>query len=90
MGTEGFVLYDSSLMKDYQDRGWHGIPFYKLAQEAGSVKTANIVAIGAMMEKVPVVSLDSFAKVIAGRFSPAVAELNMQAVKCGMAAARSL
>lgn len=85
----GHVLYDSSLMQDYSDRGWKGVPFYKIAQEAGSIKAANIVAIGAMIEMVSVISLESFIQVIQKRFKPEIAELNIRAIKKGMEAVKA-
>ena len=84
------VLYDSSLMKDYSDKGWQGVPFYQTALSLGSVKMANFVAIGAMIEKVPLVTFESMAKTIRKKFPPKIAELNIEAMRRGMEAIRML
>lgn len=83
------VLYDSSLMKEIKADSWYGLPFYQIAMSLGSVKTANLVAIGAMLEKVPMVSVDSIIKVIRNKFSADVAEMNIKAVYRGIDAAKS-
>lgn len=82
------VLYDSSLMKDYGDKGWQGLPFYQTALSLGSVKMANLVAIGAMIENVSPVTFASMAKTIRKKFAPKVADLNIEAMRRGMEAVR--
>jgi 2-oxoglutarate ferredoxin oxidoreductase subunit gamma len=77
------VLYDSSLMKHYSNKGWYGLPFYQMAMKLGSAKMANLVAIGAMIAKVPVVSFDSMAQVIRKKFKPELAVLNIKAMQYG-------
>lgn len=88
--TAAPVLYDWGMMKNCDNLGWQGIPFHKVAQELGYPKMANLVAIGAMIEKVPVVSFESLAEVIKQRFSPSIAEINISAVRTGMKMAKNL
>ena len=88
--TTAHVLYDSSLMKDYTDKGWYGLPFFQTACDLGSAKAANLVAIGAMLEKVPAITFASLEQIIRQKFKPAIAEMNIQAVQHGMAAMKAI
>jgi Pyruvate/2-oxoacid:ferredoxin oxidoreductase gamma subunit len=54
-----------------------------MAMKLGSAKMANLVAIGAMIAKVPVVSFDSMAQVIRKKFKPELAVLNIKAMQYG-------
>ncbi|WP_178601495.1 2-oxoacid:acceptor oxidoreductase family protein [uncultured Megasphaera sp.] len=84
------VLYDCGMMKNCDALGWHGIPFHEIAQKLGSPKMANLVAIGAMIEKVPVVSFTSLTEVIRQKFKPNIADMNIEAVKVGMETAKTM
>ena len=51
---------------------------------------ANLVAIGAMIEKVPVVSFTSLTDVIRQKFKPNISDMNIEAVKVGMETAKTM
>lgn len=82
------VLYDSSMMQDCSSMGWIGMPFHAKSLELGSPKMANIIAIGALIGMVSVVSIESMEQIIRSRFKPAVAEMNIKAIHVGLEMAK--
>ena len=81
------VLYDSGLMKARSFSNWYGVPFSLIAQDLNAPRATNLVAVGAMIQTLPVVSFEALAAVANRRFAPAVAEVNIAAIKGGMKAA---
>lgn len=85
------VVFDSTLLeRDLPN--WIGIPCTAMAAELGVVKAANIVAMGAMARVRPIVSTESLEAAIRHRFKgkQRIAELNIQALRQGFAAAGAL
>lgn len=64
------------------------VPIVELAKEAGNVKTANIVALAAFVEKTKVVKMETLVKVIKDKFAakPAMLPLNLTAMEAGQKA----
>jgi len=85
------VLYDSSLLAEKSwPNNWKGVPFSLIAADLNAPKAANMAALGAIIQTVPVASLDAVAAVVERRFAPAVAKINLSAVKNGMSAAKQV
>ena len=78
------VVYDSTLVtKDLPN--WKGIPCTEIATAMNSPRSANLVALGAMLALEPVFSLDTLNAVIARNFAnkPAVANASADLVRKG-------
>ncbi len=84
------VLYDSSLMQGGRPAGWTGLPFTKLAEEAGAPKAANLAALGAMSVIVPLVSFEALDAAAEKKFKGAAAQANRAALAAGRKAAQAL
>lgn len=78
------VLYDSSLMEGRLSDQWYGIPFVRIAEELSAPRASNLVALGSLIQLVPVVRPESLFVVASRRFPPEQAERNISAIKCGM------
>lgn len=79
------VAYDSDLMDDPARPNWHGLPFTELARSLGAPKVANLVALGAGLHFRPCVSVEAVERAAREAFKPRVAEINIQAVRLGLA-----
>lgn len=64
------------------------VPIVELAEKAGSVKTANIVALAAFVAKTKVVKMETLAKVVKDKFAakPAMLPMNIKAMEAGQKA----
>lgn len=87
----GVILVNASMipiMCDRDDVDEVRVPIVELAKEAGNVKTANIVALAAFVERTKVVKMDSLIKVVKDKFAakPAMLPLNMNALEAGQKA----
>lgn len=87
----GVVLVNASMIPMACDRGdvcEVRVPIVELAKEAGSVKTANIVALAAFVEKTGVVKMATLTKVVRDKLGakPALLPLNMKALELGQKA----
>jgi len=93
----GLLLLNSSLIDprkvSRKDIEVLSIPFNETARETGNAKLANMVALGAFLEKTNLVRrasvLDSFEKVLDKRHHPLIAS-NIKAMEKGAASVRSL
>lgn len=83
------VIYDSSIMAERSFDNWLPIPCTKTAQDMGAPKSANLVALGAAYKLYPFVDFDSIVKAANKKFAPKIAELNIEAVKKGIALAEA-
>ncbi|MBI4201000.1 MAG: 2-oxoacid:acceptor oxidoreductase subunit alpha [Chloroflexi bacterium] len=88
LGERGVVLYDSSFQPEGLGRGI-GIPFDQLAKEAGDIRTANMVMMGALayLVNMPKKYLQDF---IVRRFQArgeAIVQSNFKAIESGREAA---
>lgn len=61
------------------------IPFYRLAQELGNSKAANVIALGYVAKYLPQIPLDIIAEEIANSFAkkPKLIPMNLEALKIG-------
>lgn len=83
------VVYDSSIMTERSFTNWLGIPCTSTAREMGAPKSANLVALGAVYQIYPFVDFDSIVKAANRKFAPKIAEMNIEAVKKGIALAEA-
>lgn len=83
------VVYDSSIMTERTFDNWLGIPCTKTAQDMGAPKSGNLVALGAAYQLYPFVDFDSIVKAANKKFAPKIAEMNIEAVKKGIALAEA-
>ena len=81
------VLYDSSLLTKMGFTNWIGIPFAQIARDIGSPHSANMVAIGAMVEFLPFVDVTVFEKAAVKR-NAATAEASLKAIMAGITAVK--
>lgn len=81
------VVYDSSLIQNKTKKNWYGLPFSRMAQDMGKPKSANLIALGAMIAILPVVSLSAVKAAAFRKFAPGVAESNVKAIESGFEAA---
>ena len=84
----GLVIFDSSLIPDPPDLSRVeaiGLPATTLAGTAGSVKAANLVALGAYLERTRILPEAAIASALQGKgLSSQVAALNLEALREGM------
>ncbi len=78
------VFYDSTLAKTRAGANLIGYPFTKIASDLGSAATVNIVSLGALVAKCPLVKYESLVRVIHKRFITHVAETNVKALQLGV------
>lgn len=83
------VIYDSSIMTERTFDNWIGIPCTQTAKDMGAPKSANLIALGAAYHIRPFVEFDSIVKAAEKRFAPKIAEMNIEAVKKGIALAEA-
>jgi len=84
----GLVIFDSSLIPDPPDLSRVeaiGLPATAIAGKAGSVKAANLVALGAYLERTRILPESAIASALAGKgLSPQASALNLEALRAGM------
>ena len=64
LSEDGLIFYNSSLFKPETNHKAYGIPANEIAEDLGSAKIANMVMLGALLEKIPVVSKDTVIKTL--------------------------
>lgn len=89
LDEDSILVYDSSLVKDIKESEakQYGYPITDIALELGNVKTANIIAIGIIIKKTGVVSIEAVIKVIKDQFAgkpQKVIDLNIKALNMGL------
>lgn len=86
---EGLLLVDSTLVTQTPLTRAFEIPFTRIAREKlGKAVVANIVALGAMAQLTAIVSPRSLEKALLTRAPRGSEQLNRQALKAGISAAR--
>lgn len=85
---EGFVLLNSSLIKDKVDRkdvNIEMVPLNDLALKVGSLQVANFIGLGAFLRETGIVKLNSVKKVLVDIFKekPQFVNLNWEALRTG-------
>lgn len=94
MEKGGLMLYNSSLIDitpDRQDITALGIDCNGIAEQLGNARTANMVMLGAIIQRTGVISIDSAMEALKATFGPKKEHLlpiNRQAMEAGAAAAR--
>lgn len=76
------LLYDSTLAAGRSGENYHGAAFTRLANELGQPASVNILALGALVALVPVVSVGSLQEAVRRHFGGAA---NLQALAAGAA-----
>ena len=95
MEENGLMLYNSSLIDitpDRTDINAVAIDCNGIAEQLGNSRTANMVMLGAIIEKTGVISIDSAMEALKATFGPKKEHLlpiNRQAMEAGAAAARN-
>lgn len=59
------------------------MPFTEIATKIGSAKSSNMVALGAVVKTLDVVSLDEVREVLKKKMKPELVDLNIQALEAG-------
>ncbi len=59
------------------------IPFTEIATEVGSARSANMVALGAVVSTLHIVTLEDAKEVLASKMKPALVEVNTKALEAG-------
>ncbi len=76
------VFYDTTLVKARSGATITGYPFTQIASDRGNVSAVNILALGAMIARIPMVRRESLAAVIRKRF-PKALEANLAMLEQG-------
>jgi len=87
----GTVIYDSSFVKDPWDRSdvnVYRVPFSSMANELGSAKVMNMVALGAINAVFDLFTPEMVEAQIRGMGKPKLVEVNLKAFQAGAAAVR--
>ena len=77
------VFYDTTLVKARAGSSLAGYPFTQIASDRGNVSAVNILALGAMIARIPMVRMESLAAVIRKRFAGKVREANLAMLEKG-------
>ena len=72
------VFYDTTLVKPRKGKNMEGFPFTQIASEMGNVASINVLALGAIIARVPVVKRASLEEILRSRFRGAALELNLR------------
>ncbi|HSB12705.1 MAG TPA: 2-oxoacid:acceptor oxidoreductase family protein [Blastocatellia bacterium] len=93
LASGGLLIYDSSLIDKAPERGdveIIALPATSMADEIGSAKVANMVALGAYLGVTSLLDQERIVSVVkAMTKSPAVLELNVKAIEAGVKFVRS-
>jgi 2-oxoglutarate ferredoxin oxidoreductase subunit gamma len=73
------VFYDTTLVKPCKRKNIEGYPFTQIASDLGNVASVNVLALGAIIARVPVVKRASMEDVLKSRFRGTALELNLHA-----------
>jgi 2-oxoglutarate ferredoxin oxidoreductase subunit gamma len=77
------IFYDTTLVKTRTETTLTGYPFTRIASDLGNLGSVNILSLGAMIAKIPIVKKESLARVIQKRFKGKALEMNLQALEAG-------
>jgi 2-oxoglutarate ferredoxin oxidoreductase subunit gamma len=77
------ILYDTTLAKARTGLHLTGYPFTQIASDLGSLGSVNILSLGAIIAKIPIVKKESLIRVIQKRFKGKALEMNLQALEAG-------
>jgi 2-oxoglutarate ferredoxin oxidoreductase subunit gamma len=77
------LFYDSTLAKARPAACLTGYPFTRIASDLGNLGSVNILSLGAMVAKIPMVKKESLIRVIQKRFKGKALEMNLRALEAG-------
>ncbi|MBM4314365.1 MAG: 2-oxoacid:ferredoxin oxidoreductase subunit gamma [Deltaproteobacteria bacterium] len=77
------IFYDSTLAKTRTGENLAGYPFTQIASDLGNVGSVNILSLGAMITALPMVRVESLARVIRKRFRGQALEMNLAMLQAG-------
>jgi 2-oxoglutarate ferredoxin oxidoreductase subunit gamma len=77
------VFYDTTLVKPRRGKHMEGYPFTQIASEMGNVASINVLGLGAIIARVPVVKRASLEETLRSRFRGALLELNLRLLAKG-------
>jgi 2-oxoglutarate ferredoxin oxidoreductase subunit gamma len=72
------VLYDTTLVKTRMGENLHGYRFTEIASDMGNIASVNVLALGAIIAKVPMVEAASLEAVLRERFRGPVLDMNLR------------
>jgi 2-oxoglutarate ferredoxin oxidoreductase subunit gamma len=77
------IFYDTTLAKKREGNSLSGYSFTQIASDLGNVASVNILSLGAIITAIPVVKMESLARVIRKRFQGKALEMNLEALQAG-------
>lgn len=77
------LLYDTTLVKARTGATLFGYPFTQIAGDLGNTASVNILSLGAMIARVPMIKAESLIQVIRRRFKGKAMEMNIKALEKG-------
>lgn len=77
------ILYDTTLARTRTGPHLTGYPFTRIASDLGNLGSVNILSLGAMIAKFPMVDKESLIRVLQKRFKGKILERNLQALEVG-------
>ncbi|MBN1665545.1 MAG: 2-oxoacid:acceptor oxidoreductase family protein, partial [Anaerolineales bacterium] len=91
MKPQGLLILDTDQVQSLPERSAVRLPITRLAVEAsGRAITANVVALGVLVELSGVVSKEAIAQAVAARAPKGTQEINQRALEAGFMAAQEL
>jgi len=84
LAEEGLPLfYDTTLVKARAGTTLFGYPFTQMATNLGNTASVNILSLGAIIARVPMIRAESLVQVIRRRFKGKAVEMNINALEKG-------
>lgn len=77
------LFYDTTLVKARTGATLFGYPFTQMASDMGNVASVNILSLGAVIARVPMIKAESLVQVIRRRFKGKAVEMNIKALEKG-------
>lgn len=81
------IIYDATLVQRREGNNLYGYPLTERANALGHAGMANVIALGALIAKSKMINAESLEKVLRRRFSGKTAEMNVKALREGVALA---
>lgn len=80
-----FIVNSSMVSKECKRTDIHilKIPFTELATEIGNIKSSNMVALGAVLKTMDIITLEDVKEVIKKKMKPLLVDINIKALQAG-------